>query len=64
VFFGADHGEEEIEWRTQKFRLDQQFGRSLPRERAMSGEPFLAWALNGEPLTRAQGFPAAADCAG
>jgi DMSO/TMAO reductase YedYZ molybdopterin-dependent catalytic subunit len=23
----------------------------------MSGEPFLAWALNGEPLTRAQGFP-------
>src|SRR5438874_5850472 len=23
VFFGADHGEEEIEWRTQKFKLDQ-----------------------------------------
>ena len=57
VFFGADHGQEEIEWRTQKFTLDQQFGRSLNREKAMSAEPFLAWALNGEPLTKHQGFP-------
>ncbi len=57
VFFGADHGEEEIEWRTQKFKLDQQFGRSLNREQALSGQPFLAWALNGEPLTRHQGSP-------
>jgi DMSO/TMAO reductase YedYZ molybdopterin-dependent catalytic subunit len=57
VFFGADHGEEEVEFRTQKYKLDQQFGRSLTREKAMSGEPFLAWALNGEPLTKHQGFP-------
>ena len=57
VFFGADHGEEEIEWRTQKFKLDQQFGRSLNREKAMSNEPFLTWALNGEPLTKHQGAP-------
>jgi DMSO/TMAO reductase YedYZ molybdopterin-dependent catalytic subunit len=57
VFFGADHGEEEIEWRTQKFKLDQQFGRSLTREKAMSSEPFLAWGLNGEPLTKHQGSP-------
>ena len=57
VFFGADHGEEEIEWRTQKFKLDQQFGRSLNREKALSTEPFLAWALNGEPLTKHQGAP-------
>jgi len=57
VFFGADHGEEEIEWRTQKFKLDQQFGRSLNREKALSGEPFLAWALNGEPLSKHQGAP-------
>jgi DMSO/TMAO reductase YedYZ molybdopterin-dependent catalytic subunit len=57
VFFGADHGEEEIEWRTQKFKLDQQFGRSLNREKAMSTEPFLAWGLNGEPLTKHQGSP-------
>ena len=57
VFFGADHGEEEIEWRTQKFKLDQQFGRSLNREKAMSAEPFLAWALNGQPLSKHQGSP-------
>jgi DMSO/TMAO reductase YedYZ molybdopterin-dependent catalytic subunit len=57
VFFGADHGEEEIEWRTQKFKLDQQYGRSLTREKALSSEPFLAWALNGEPLTKHQGSP-------
>ena len=57
VFFGADKGEEEVEWRTQKFKLDQQFGRSLNREQALSGTPFLAWALNGEPLTRHQGSP-------
>ena len=57
VFFGADHGEEEIEWRTQKFKLDQQYGRSMTREKALSPEPFLAWALNGEPLTKHQGSP-------
>jgi DMSO/TMAO reductase YedYZ molybdopterin-dependent catalytic subunit len=57
VFFGADHGEEEIEWRTQKFKLDQQYGRSLTREKALSPEPFLAWALNGDPLTKHQGSP-------
>jgi DMSO/TMAO reductase YedYZ molybdopterin-dependent catalytic subunit len=57
VFFGADHGEEEVEFRNQKYKLDQNFGRSLPRERALSGEPFLAWAMNGEPLTKHQGYP-------
>src|SRR5262245_59898917 len=57
VFFGADHGEEEVEFRTQKYKLDQQFVRSLNREKAMSNEPFLAWALNGEPLTKHQGSP-------
>jgi DMSO/TMAO reductase YedYZ molybdopterin-dependent catalytic subunit len=57
VFFGADKGEEEVEWRTQKFKLDVPFGRSLNREKAMSNEPFLAWALNGQPLSRHQGSP-------
>ncbi|HUR33471.1 MAG TPA: molybdopterin-dependent oxidoreductase [Vicinamibacterales bacterium] len=57
VFFGADKGPEEIEWRTQKFTVEQQFGRSLNREQALSGEPFLAWALNGQPLTVHQGSP-------
>jgi DMSO/TMAO reductase YedYZ molybdopterin-dependent catalytic subunit len=57
VFFGADHGEEEVEFRTQKYKVDQQFGRSLPREKALSAEPLLVYALNGEPLTRHQGSP-------
>ena len=57
VFFGADHGKEEVEFRTQKYEVDQQFGRSLSREKALSQEPLLAYALNGEPLTRHQGSP-------
>jgi DMSO/TMAO reductase YedYZ molybdopterin-dependent catalytic subunit len=57
VFFGADHGEEEVEWRTQKFKIDVPFGRSLNREKAMAPDPFLAWAMNGEPLTKHQGAP-------
>src|SRR5215471_4310026 len=57
VFFGADKGEEEVEWRTQKYKIEVPFGRSLNREKALSGEPFLAWALNGEPLTKHQGAP-------
>ena len=57
VFFGADRGQEEVEFRTQKFAVEQQFGRSLSREKALSPDPFLAYALNGEPLTRHQGSP-------
>ena len=57
VFFGADHGPEDVDFRGQVTKVDLQFGRSLPREKAMSSEPFLAWALNGEPLTRHQGSP-------
>jgi DMSO/TMAO reductase YedYZ molybdopterin-dependent catalytic subunit len=57
VFFGADHGKEDVEFRTQKYEVEQQFGRSLAREKALSPEPLLAYALNGEPLTRHQGSP-------
>jgi DMSO/TMAO reductase YedYZ molybdopterin-dependent catalytic subunit len=57
VFLGADHGEEEVEFRGKIEKLDQQYGRSLSREQALSGEPLLAYALNGEPLTRGQGSP-------
>jgi DMSO/TMAO reductase YedYZ molybdopterin-dependent catalytic subunit len=57
VFFGADHGEEEVEFRTQKFKVDQQYGRSLSRDQALAPEPFVAYALNGAPLTRHQGSP-------
>src|SRR5207248_261154 len=57
VFFGLDHGVQEVVFRSQTFKLDQQFGRSITLENAMKPEPLLAYALNGEPLTRAQGFP-------
>jgi len=57
VFFGADHGPEEVEFRTQKYTLEQNFGRSLTREKALSGEPFLAYAMNGDPLSKHQGAP-------
>ena len=57
VFFGADRGEEEVEFRTQKFKVEQQYGRSMTREQVLSSDAFLAYALNGEPLTRHQGSP-------
>ncbi|HEX6894706.1 MAG TPA: molybdopterin-dependent oxidoreductase, partial [Bryobacteraceae bacterium] len=57
VFFGTDRGPNEIVFRQQTFKLEQQFGRSITLENAMKPEPFLAYALNGEPLTRGQGFP-------
>jgi DMSO/TMAO reductase YedYZ molybdopterin-dependent catalytic subunit len=57
IFFGADKGEEEVEWRTAKYKIDVPFGRSVNREKAMSPEMFLAYGLNGEPLTKHQGAP-------
>ena len=57
VFLGADHGEEEVEFRGRSYSVDQQYGRSLQRDKALSPEPLLAYALNGEPLTAFQGFP-------
>ena len=57
VFFGADKGEEEVEWRTEKYKVTQNFGRSLKRDKALSPEPFVAHSLNGEPLTVHQGAP-------
>ena len=57
VFFGADHGTQDVVFRQQTFKLDQQFGRSMTLENAMKPEPLLAYALNGETLTREHGFP-------
>jgi DMSO/TMAO reductase YedYZ molybdopterin-dependent catalytic subunit len=57
VFFGADHGEEDVDFRGTITKVDQHFGRSLPRDRALAPEPMLAYAMNGEPLTRHQGSP-------
>ncbi len=58
VFLGADRGEEQVEFRGRTFPVIQQFGRSLSVANATRPEPFIAHALNGEPLTRQQGFPA------
>jgi DMSO/TMAO reductase YedYZ molybdopterin-dependent catalytic subunit len=57
VFFGADKGKEEVEFRTQKYEVEQQYGRSMAKDLALGPEPFLAYALNGEPLTKHQGSP-------
>lgn len=57
VFFGADRGEEEVEFRTSKYKVEQQYGRSMTRDQLAAAEPFLAYALNGEPLTTHQGAP-------
>ena len=57
VFFGADHGEEEVVFRGSTYPVDQQYGRSLPRDTALSAEPLLAYRLNDEPLSTHQGFP-------
>jgi DMSO/TMAO reductase YedYZ molybdopterin-dependent catalytic subunit len=57
VFFGTDKGAQDVVFRQQTFKLDQQYGRSMTLENAMSPEPILAYALNGEPLTRRAGFP-------
>ena len=57
VFFGADHGAQDVVFRQQTYKADQQFGRSMALEHALKPEPLLAYALNGESLTREQGFP-------
>jgi DMSO/TMAO reductase YedYZ molybdopterin-dependent catalytic subunit len=57
VFFGTDRGKEDVVFRQDTYKLEQQFGRSITLENAMKPEPMLAYALNGQPLTRDQGFP-------
>jgi DMSO/TMAO reductase YedYZ molybdopterin-dependent catalytic subunit len=57
VFFGADRGKEQVDFRGNNFEVEQQYGRSMPKDKALAPEPFLAWALNGEPLTVHQGSP-------
>jgi hypothetical protein len=57
VFFGADQGKETVDFRGRPYEVDQPFARSLPRADAFAPDPLLAYALNGEPLTREQGAP-------
>ena len=57
VFFGTDRKKEDVPFRQQTFHELQQFARSITLENAMKPEPLLAYALNGQPLARDQGFP-------
>jgi DMSO/TMAO reductase YedYZ molybdopterin-dependent catalytic subunit len=57
VFFGTDRKKEDIVFRQDTYKLVQQFGRSITLENALKPEPLLAYALNGQPLARDQGFP-------
>ena len=57
VFFGADKGPEEVEFRGNTFPVEQHYGRSLQRDQAFSDEPLLAYSLNDEPLSVHQGRP-------
>jgi DMSO/TMAO reductase YedYZ molybdopterin-dependent catalytic subunit len=57
VFFGADKGNEDVVFRQQTLKMQQQFARSITLENATKPEPLLAWALNGQPLGRDHGFP-------
>ena len=57
VFFGADKGNEDVVFRQNTLKVQQQFARSITLENAMKPEPLLAFALNGQPLGRDHGFP-------
>lgn len=57
VFFGTDRKMEDVAFRQQTYKVEQQFGRSITLEHALKPEPMLAWSLNGEPLKRDQGAP-------
>ena len=57
VFFGTDKGNEDVVFRQNTLKVQQQFARSITLENAMKPEPMLAWALNGAPLRRDHGFP-------
>ena len=57
VFFGADRGNEDVVFRQNTLKLEQQFARSITIENAMKPDPLIAWALNGQPLHRDNGFP-------
>jgi DMSO/TMAO reductase YedYZ molybdopterin-dependent catalytic subunit len=57
VLFGADRGPEDVVFRQNTFKIQQQFARSITLENATKPEPILAYALNGEPLDRDHGFP-------
>ena len=57
VFFGTDKGAEDVVFRQQTLKVQQQFARSITLENALKPDPMLAWSLNGKPLDRDHGAP-------
>lgn len=58
VFFGADHGTEEIaHGGGQPQEYEQNFARSLSLEDAMNPDVLLVWEMNGAPLPPPHGGP-------
>jgi DMSO/TMAO reductase YedYZ molybdopterin-dependent catalytic subunit len=57
VFFGADHGTEEIAHGGQPQKYEQNFARSLAVEDAMNPDVLLVWEMNGAPLPPKNGGP-------
>ncbi|HEV8613021.1 MAG TPA: molybdopterin-dependent oxidoreductase [Gemmatimonadales bacterium] len=57
VFFGADKGTEEITLGGTTQKVEQNFARSLSSDDALRQDVFLAYELNGEPLSLYQGAP-------
>ena len=53
VFFGADHGEEEV----RRAKVDMRFARSLSVQDASRADLLLAYEMNGEPLPPNHGGP-------
>jgi hypothetical protein len=60
VFFGADRGKEDVVFRQQTFKIEQQFARSITLENAQKPEPMLVYALNGPAARAQQRIPGAA----
>jgi DMSO/TMAO reductase YedYZ molybdopterin-dependent catalytic subunit len=57
VFFGADQGTEDIIHGGPSAKYDQTFARSLAVEDAEQPDIFIAWEMNGAPLSVAHGAP-------
>ena len=58
VYFGADHGTEEIaHGGAQPEKYEQNFARSFSVEDALNPDVLLVWEMNGEPLPAKNGGP-------
>jgi DMSO/TMAO reductase YedYZ molybdopterin-dependent catalytic subunit len=57
VFFGADKGSEEVSHGSSTQKVEQRFGRSLSLNDATRPEVLIAYEMNGQPLSLAQGAP-------